>query len=285
MYKMKQVVITADSGSDIPLELAEKHGIGVVPLTVVVGDGNYTDGVDITPREIYSMVESGSDMPKTASVTPTAHGEFFKRYTSQGYAVVHVSLSSGISSTYQNAVIAAQELEDVFVVDSLSLHTGIDLLLLLACDLRDQGLDAGAIASRLEQARDKVRTTFIVTQMDYLVKGGRCSSLAALGANILSIRPSIDMAQGQLKVGKKYRGKTESCFLSYAKDCMAQADSIDPRRVFVSHSGGVDQQTIDKVVKQVTDMVAFQEVYVAEAGCTISSHCGPGTLAVIYMNK
>ena len=197
---------------------------------------------------------------------------------------MHLSIGAGYSSTYQNSLMAASDLEGVYSVDSRTLHTGILLQILHACQLRDSGMSAADIAADLEQTSRKVRTSFIISRVDYLARGGRCSSVTALGANLLSIRPAVEQADGRLKVYKKYRGKLTSCCQQYAKEVLTSHGEPDKRWVTVSHSG-IAQETLDAVIETVKQTVEFDEMLVLRAGCTISSHCGPDTLSVCFIQK
>lgn len=282
---MKKVVITTDSSSDIPAEMALKLGVAILPIHITVGDRSYIDnGVDITPQDIYAANDNDGVAAKTAALSFAEYYDFFKQFTDTGCSVVHLSLGAGYSSTYQNSVMAAAELEDVYSIDSRTLHTGILLQILHACQLRDSGLDAAAIAADLAETSKKVRTSFVISRVDYLARGGRCSSVTALGANLLSIRPAVEQVDGKLKVCKKYRGKLTSCCCQYAKEALTSHGEPDKRWVTVSHSG-IAQETLDAVIETVKQTVDFDEVIVLHAGCTICAHCGPDTLSVCFIEK
>lgn len=283
---MKDVVITADSTCDLPASIVQRRGIVITPLSILLDDKAYRDGIDIVPRDIYNHVSAGGDLPKTAAVTPKGYYDLFKELTDAGKEVVHISLSSAISSTYQNAVVAASEFQNVYCVDSKSLCTAMGLLVLKACDFRDDGLDAKRIASRVNRLVPKVSTTFVLDNLTYLHKGGRCSGVAKFGANVLGIKPSIAMdTNGVLDVAKKYRGKVESVYKQYVNDCMRDAGRIDTSRIVIANSGDVSNETIAFAKGLVSGKADFNEVILADAGCTISSHCGPKTFAVFYIKK
>ncbi len=282
---MKNVVITTDSTSDIPSDLARQLNIEILPILINIGDKSfYDDGVSISPEDIYQYNDRDGLAAKTAALSVSEYYDFFKRFTDQGSEVVHLSLGQGYSSTYQNSLIAAAELGGVYSVDSRTLHTGILLQLLHACQLRDSGMDASAIAADLEQTSQKVRTSFIISRVDYLARGGRCSSVTALGANLLSIRPAVEQSGGKLRVYKKYRGKMTACCQQYAREALTTHGEPDRRWVTVSHSG-IAQETLDAVIETVKQTVQFDEMIVLHAGCTICSHCGPDTLSVCYIEK
>lgn len=283
----KDVVITADSPCDLPQNLIEENQIIITPLTVLLGNNSYIDGVNINPDDIYNYVDRTGNLPKTAAITPSYYGDLFEALTKAGKQVVHIGLSSGISSTYHNALLAASEFDNVYCVDSKALCTGMGLLVLKACDYRDDGLDARTISLKIENLVPKVSTTFIVNSLNYLHKGGRCSSVAKFGANVLGIKPSIaiDTETGTLNVSKKYRGKLDLILRQYVNDCLVDSSNIDLSRVVIANSGGIDDATLNSITKQVKDLANFNEIIYAKAGCTISSHCGPKTFAIFYIRK
>lgn len=284
---MKEVIITADSTCDLPKSIIEKNNIVIIPLSILLGDKTYTDGVDIFPNDIYDFVKETNTLPKTSAVTPAQYFSSFEKITSQGKAVVHISLSSAISSSYQNACLAANDFDDVFVVDSKSLCTAMGLVVLKACDFRAKGFDAKKIASRTNSIVPKVSTTFVLDTLEYLHKGGRCSGVARFGANLLGIKPSIgiDPKVGSLDVIKKYRGKLENVYKQYAEDCLKNINKIDTSRIVVADSGGVSREVISYTMGLIAGKAKFDEIITADAGCTISSHCGPKTLAIFYIRK
>lgn len=282
-----QVVITADSTCDLPEELIVQNDIEIIPLSVLLGENSYLDGVEVHPQDIYEYVEKTGALPKTAAVTPAQFANVFKRLTDDGKQIVHISLSSAISSSYQNSVIAASEFENVYCVDSKSLCTAEGLLVLKACDLRARGFDAKKIASRLEAVVPKVSTTFVIESLEYLHKGGRVSSLAKFGANVLGLKISIaeDPVTGKLDVAKKYRGKMDSVYKQYINDRFADVSGVDKSRVVIANSGGGVPSEIISYAKGVAEAKGFKEIIFADAGCTISSHCGPKTIAIFYIKK
>lgn len=282
----KEVIITADSTCDLPSYLIKKYNIELAPLGIQLGLESYQDGVDITPDDIYSYYNKTKVLPKTAAVTPIVYEQLFRKHLDEGKAVVHLNLSSAISSTHHNAVLAADELEDVYVIDSKNLCTGLGLLVLKACDLRDEGFSAGEIARKLELLKNKVSSSFVLDTLEFLHKGGRCSGVARLGANLLGLKPSIvvNNQDGTMSVGKKYRGKIDAVYRQYAQDVMQRVDKMDHKRIVICHSG-VSQDKID-IMRQVVSLAGiFEDVIIARAGCTITSHCGPGTMAVLYIEK
>lgn len=287
MIDIKDIAITTDSTCDLPQRFIDENDITVVPLTVLLGDTVYRDGVDIKPDDIYSFVEKTGKLPKTSAVTPAEYFEVFKQLTDEGKKVVHIGFSSGLSSSFQNACVAASEFDNVFCVDSKTLCTAQGLLVLKACDYRAKGMDAKKIADRVTKLVPKVSATFVLDGLEYLHKGGRCSSVARFGANVLGIKPSIavDNQTGKLEVSKKYRGKIELVYKQYIADRMNEIKRIQPDRVVIAESGGVSPQTIAFAKGVIEGKDKFNQVIVADAGCTISSHCGPKTFAIFYIKK
>lgn len=287
MTNVKDIAITTDSTCDLPQRLIDENDITVVPLTVLLGDTVYRDGVDIKPDDVYSFVEKTGKLPKTSAVTPAEYFEVFKQLTDEGKKVVHIGFSSGLSSSFQNACVAASEFDNVFCVDSKTLCTAQGLLVLKACDYRAKGMDAKKIADRVTKLVPKVSATFVLDGLEYLHKGGRCSSVARFGANVLGIKPSIavDNQTGKLEVSKKYRGKIELVYKQYIADRMNEIKRIQPDRVVIAESGGVSPQTIAFAKGVIEGKDKFNQVIVADAGCTISSHCGPKTFAIFYIKK
>ena len=287
MINVKDIAITTDSTCDLPQRFIDENDITVVPLTVLLGDTVYRDGVDIKPDDVYSFVEKTGKLPKTSAVTPAEYFEVFKQLTDEGKKVVHIGFSSGLSSSFQNACVAASEFDNVFCVDSKTLCTAQGLLVLKACDYREKGMDAKKIADRVTKLVPKVSATFVLDGLEYLHKGGRCSSVARLGANVLGIKPSIavDNQTGKLEVSKKYRGKIEIVYKQYIADRMNEIKRIQPDRVVIAESGGVSSQIIAFAKGVIEGKDKFNQVIVADAGCTISSHCGPKTFAIFYIKK
>ena len=281
------IVITADSTCDLPQDLIDKYDIKIIPLSILLGEKVYHDGVDIKPSDIYDFVEKTGELPKTAAVTPSEYNEVFKRFADDGKKIVHIGFSSALSSSYQNACVAAEEFERVYCVDSKNLCTAMGLLVLKACDYREKGMDAKRIADKVTRLVPKVSTTFVLDGLEYLHKGGRCSSVAKFGANVLGIKPSIavDTQTGRLDMAKKYRGKTELVYKQYITDRINEIKRIQPDRVVIANSGGVPADTIAFAKGMLEGRDKFEQVILADAGCTISSHCGPKTLAIFYIKK
>ena len=280
----KKVLITRDSTSDLPAELVEKLGIKTIPLVINLGEKSYQDGVDITPDDIYKYHSEHGILPKTSAANVDDMINFFKKYVDEGYSIVHFNISSTMSSTYQNSCIAADEFEDVYVVDTANLSTGEGLIILKAVEFVNQGLSAKEVYEEVLKLIPNVDASFVIDSLEYLHKGGRCSTLAALGANLLKLKPCIEVKGGSMGVGKKYRGKFSEALKQYVEDRLSDYSDIDLSRVFVTHAG-CDDEIVNQVIEQVRASAPFEELIVSRAGCTISSHCGRNTLGVLYIRK
>ena len=279
------IKISADSTCDLSPELIARYDIGISPLYIVRDGESLVDGVDITPDEIYAHVEAGGSMCSTAAVSVYDYVEFFRKELESADAVVHFHISGDMSACYQNACIAAAEVGNVYPVDARNLSTGIGLLVLEAAELARAGqLTAQEIQERMNQRRELLDVSFVVEQLGYLRKGGRCSSVAALGANMLSLRPCIQVKDGKMGVGKKYRGAYQKCLLQYVKERLEGRNDIDLHRIFITESGGFTPEEVAEVEAAVRSYQPFEEVLHTRAGCTVSSHCGPRTLGILYFH-
>ena len=278
-----KIKVTVDSTNDLNADLIEKYDIAVIPLSVNMGGRLYRDMVDITPDDIYAHVSAGGELPKTSAVNAAEYSELFEKYLKEYDAIIHINISSEMSTCYNNACLAAEGLP-VYPIDSRNLSTASALLALAACEKAAAGEDAEQIAADLRAAVDKVDASFVVSRLDYLHKGGRCSTIAMLGANVLKLKPCIEVHDGRMGVAKKYRGNFNRCLEMYVKDRLLNADDIDTHRIFITHSG-LDQAAVDQVRSTVEACRHFDEILVTRAGCTISSHCGDGTLGILYMHR
>ena len=277
-----RIKISADSTCDLSPELIETYNIGITPLYIEKGGQNCRDGMDITPQEIFDYVRSGKGVCRTAAVNVGDYTAFFKKCRENYDAVIHFNISSDFSSCYQNACTAAAEFENVYVVDSRNLSTGIALLVLDAAERAEKGEDPKEIAALMRETAKKVEASFVIDTLFYLQKGGRCSSVAVLGANLLKLRPAIEVKDGRMGVCKKYRGTFEACVKAYIKDRLQGKTQLDLRRVFITHSG-VPDEIIETAKAAVLSYQNFEEICVTRAGCTVSSHCGPGTIGVLFL--
>ena len=279
-----KIKILADSSCDLSKELIERYDIGIIPLSVTIGSESKLDGMELKPDEIYTHVAAGGDLPATAAINPALYTEVFEKYASECDAIIHVNIGSGFSSCHQNAKLAAAEFENVYPVDSCSLSTGQGMIVLEAAKLAEAGMDAAEILEKLQNLIPRVRISFVLDQLDYMKKGGRCSTVAALGANLLKLKPCIAVNDGKLGVTKKYRGSLEKCLRDYIAEQLNGNEKVIPERVFITHSG-VPAGIEDLVEAEMAKYVSFENIEHTRAGCTVSSHCGPGTLGIIFKEK
>ena len=280
----KPVVITADSTCDLSGELRARFDIRIVPLTIELGEKSYLDGMEFTTEDIYTRYRADGTLPKTAAPGIQQFTDFFTEILNTGAEIVHLDISSELSGSFNNACIAASELEGVYTVDSRMLSSGVALLAIEGAECRDKGMSAADIAAHLRELTGKVDTSFVLDTLEFMWKGGRCSGVAALGANLLHLKPGLEMRDGKLSVYKKYRGSINSVYRQYVKERLAGAE-IRPGHVFVTDSGEVPEETIRELMDMVRAAVPGAEVHSAKAGCTITSHCGPKTLGVLFLRK
>lgn len=280
----KSVVISGDSTCDLSPELIERYGIKLLPLTVNLGGVQYSDGVDIDPEMIYHHYEQTGELPKTSSPNIAMLADFYAKHTADGSEMVFFTISAEMSSTYNNARLAATQFEGVHVVDTKNLSTGGGLLVVAAGEMAKKGMSAAEIADACRALTEKVDASFVVDDLEFLHKGGRCSAVAAFGANLLRLKPCIAVQNGKMGVAKKYRGKFLSVLQSYIADRIGDGSNIDPARVFVTHAG-CDEEIYQQCVEQVKALSLFKEVLVTRAGCTVSAHCGRNTLGVLFVRK
>lgn len=280
----EKIIITSDSTTDLGDALKERYNIKIIPLGVTLGSQVYRDGVDITPDDVYAHHKKTGELPKTTAANVGEFVDFFNEFTADGSSVVHFSLSSDMSSTYNNACIAAGDFDNVYVVDTKNLSTGGGLLVLAACDMADEGLSAKEIAEKCSELAKYVDASFVIDSLEYLYKGGRCSALSVLGANLLKLKPCIEVKNGVMGVGKKYRGKYNDVIKEYVEERLEDKNNIVLDRVFVTHAG-CDEELVKETVQLVKDTLPFSEVFVTRASCTISSHCGQNTLGVLFIKK
>lgn len=278
------IIISSDSTCDLSAELRERYNVSIIPLGVTLGDKTYFDGVDIVPDDIYAHHTKTGELPKTTAANVGDCIDYFKPFADAGKTVIHIALSAEFSSTYNNACLAASEFENVYVVDSRNLSTGNGLLVIAAAEMAQSGMEAAEIVEKLNALAPCVDASFVIDKLDYLHKGGRCSALAMLGANVLKLKPCIEVKNGKMGVGKKYRGKYSAVLKEYVAERLADTENIDLDRVFVTHAG-VDSEIVNAVVEQVKEIAPFKEVFMTRAGCTISSHCGADTLGLLFVRK
>ena len=282
--KNMNIKITSDSTCDLFAEQLQQHNIQLLPLCISMGDRLLRDGVEITPDDIYAHVDAGGDICTTSALNFTDYSDCFTPLSQEYDAVIHINISAEFYSCYQNAVLASQEFDNVYVVDSRNLSTGHGHVVLRAAELAESGMDVKDIVAELNNFTAKVDASFILSRLDYMKKGGRCSSVVALGANLLHLRPCIEVVNGKMQVGKKYRGSFEKCVDQYIRDRLAHPENLDLSRIFITHSGVADS-ALETARRAVEDCASFQEILVTRAGCTVSSHCGPGTLGILFLHK
>ncbi|MBQ1820245.1 MAG: DegV family protein [Clostridia bacterium] len=280
-----RIRISADSTCDLSPELIEQYDVAITPLYIRLGEKDFKDSIEVTREDIFSYVEKTKSIPKTAAVNVGDYVELFKKAKEEGYdGVVHFTISSDMSSCYQNACLAAQGFENVYIVDSRTLSSGIGHLVLDACILRDEGKSAKEIFEILDERKNKLDVSFVIDTLRYLALGGRCNSLLAFGANLLNIKPSIQVKDGKMGVDKKYRCSLERAVVRYVNDKLEDKDSLDLRRIFITDSG-VSDDIFNAVRDAVLKNAPFVEVLHTRAGCTVSSHCGPGTIGILFYRK
>ena len=281
---MLKVKITCDSTCDLTPELYARYGVSVIPLCVALGDRLCRDGEDIAPEELFSYVEKTGKLPTTSAISLGEYVDFFQSFVNEGFEVVHINLSSALSSSYRNACLAAQEVGNVNIIDSRSLSTGSGHLVILAAELASAGYDGAYIARALDEMKDSLDVSFVLQTLDYLHKGGRCNGMARFGANMLKLRPEIVMENGTMHVGKLYRGSMEKTILNYVRGRLEGVGQVNYDRIFVTHSG-VPKEIVDQVIALVKELHPFEEVIETVAGSTISCHCGPCCLGVLFFRK
>lgn len=278
------IKITSDSTCDLSPEMLEKYNISIAPLTIIKEEKPFTDGVDIHVQDIFSHVAAGGALCKTSAVNIADYMDFFASFSKEYDAVIHINLGAKFSACYQNACLAAEEMKNVYVIDSANLSTGHGHLVLKAAELAARGMCAEEIVEILQNMVPFVESSFVIDTMEYLQKGGRCGTLAAFAATALKMKPSIRVEDGEMTVGKKYRGALDKCLKQYIHDKLAERTDLDLSRIFVTHSYCSDE-IVQMAIEEVKKYQDFQEILVTTAGCTISCHCGPNTLGILFLRK
>ncbi|MBQ7726416.1 MAG: DegV family protein, partial [Clostridia bacterium] len=262
------VIITSDSTTDLSPALRERYHVTLMPLHITLGDRTYTDGVDIGPDDIYAHHDKTGELPKTSATNVEDCLEFFKPFVDEGKTVIHFTISSEMSSTYNNACLAAEELGNVHVIDTKNLSTGGGLLVIAAAEMLNRGLSAKETAEKTRALAPNVNASFVIDSLEYLYKGGRCSALAMLGANLLKLKPCIQVKDGKMDVFKKYRGKYAEVLKQYVTERIGDYSNIDLDRVFITHAG-CDPELVEEIVALVKELAPFKEVFMTRAGCTV----------------
>ena len=279
------IKLFADSTCDLPAELLEKYQIGIVPMTVTLGGKTYRDGLDLSSEDIFTAVARGEALPITSAGNVEEYISAFAPWVEQGWEIIHVSLSSAISSTYRNAWLAAERLEGVTVVDSMNLCGAQGLLVLKCAELIAEGKTVEEIVPLLTDYRDKLESGFVIENLEYMRKGGRCSAIELLGANALKLKPCIHMREGKLTPFKKYRGNMLRILKQYVKDCLGDLETVDTSR-FIFGSAGYEDKLIPALREELLSLCPdARELIEIKAGCSISTHCGPGTVGVFFGRK
>ena len=276
-----KIAISVESTSDLTKEILVQNDISLIPYQIVLGDMVFKDG-EKSVEELFEYVDKTKKLPKTNAINEFEYTEYFENLRKNYDAVIHICLSSGLSSSCNNAINASKNVENVYVIDSKSLSTGIGLLALYACELAKQGVSPKEIYEKVSARTSKLQVSFIVERLDYLYKGGRCNSLQLLGANLLKIRPRIVVKDGKMISDKKYKGSMGSVISKYARDTLDEFNTPDLTRVFITYTTATEDMinSAETALKE----AGFKEIIHTRAGGTIASHCGGNTLGVLYFN-
>lgn len=283
----KKVVLSADSTCDLNEELKKQYDVNYYPFYINFRDKDYKDGVDIFPNDLFKGYYEDKSLPKTAASSIGEFTEHFKQFTDKGMEVVHISLGHALSSAYANASMAAEQMDGVYVVDSRNLSSGSGQLVIRAGKMIEEGKSANEIAEELEKIADHVHTSFVLDTLDFMAAGGRCPAVAAKAAGMLKCKPylSVDNNDGSLHIGKMYRGKQEVVLKKYIEDELGKYDDIVTDEIFLTNSTGFEDSYIDELEKLIKNLVPFKQVHKTIANCTISSHCGPKCLGILFVTK
>ena len=281
----KPVIITADSTVDLSAELKERFDIRIIPLMITLGEEHFMDdGSSFGPLDMYARYHKDGTLPKTSAPGVQEFLDFFSPFVEQGYELVHLDISSELSNTFNSARLAAEELEGVYVVDSRMLSTGVGLLAIEGAECRDRGMGAREIAEHLESLTGKVSTSFVLDTLEFMWKGGRCTGVAALGANLLKLKPGLEMSEGKLGVFKKYRGNIEKVYEQYIRERL-EGKKVRPGHIFITESGEIEPAVVERMCQLAKELSGCREVHHTMAGCTVATHCGPKTLGVLFIEE
>ena len=282
-----KIILSADSTCDIGPEMQQRYNVQLFHAQILLGGKTCHDGVDIWPDDLYRAWREEGLLPRTSAIMPVQYEEKFSQWVAQGCDVVHISLGTGITSSYQNACHIAEEMGHVYPVDSASLSTGFGLLVVKAGEMIEAGMAAPDIQKALGEMNRRTNASFVLDTLEFMRAGGRCSAVAAFGANLLQLKPGIRVdnhSGGKMSVGKKYRGAMERVLPEYVKDQLGGCGDLELEHVFITHSGSPDSD-IELVRQEIARYAEFRQVHVTRASCTISAHCGPRTLGVLFMTK
>lgn len=276
-----KIAVSVESTNDLTKDLLNKYDIKVIPYQIVLDDKTILDG-EMTTEELFDFVEKSGKLPKTNALNEFEYTEFFESLKKDYDAVIHVALSSGLTSSTQNAINASKNVENVFVVDSKSLSTGIGLLAIYARELADKGENPQDIYEKVSNRVDKLQVSFVIERLDYLYKGGRCNSLQFFGANLLKLRPRIILKDGKMGADKKYRGTMGKVVAKYCEEVLDEFHTPDLDKVFITYTTATEEMV--EAAKAAVEARGFKNIYQTHAGCTIASHCGANTLGILYFN-
>jgi len=280
-----RVKISADSTCDLPPDIVERYNIGIAPLYIIMDEKPYKDRLEITTSDIFDYVESGKGVTRTNAINISEYQECFAEWRKECDALIHINLSSHFSVCNQSARIAAEDFENVFVVDSLNLSTGSGHIVLDAAIMAESGMAPELILAELERLIPLVEASFVIGTLKYMRLGGRCTGLQALGANLLKLNPCIEVHNGKMKVGKKYRGRFDRVILEYVGDKLSGRDDVDTKRLFITYPPNMSRALISRVVGKAKSLQDFDDIICCEAGCAISNHCGPICVGILYYRK
>lgn len=278
------IKITADSTCDLSEELVKENNVEIFPLYIVKGGVPYKDKLEITTDDIFKHYEQTKELCSTSAVPEYDYEMRFKELSNEYDAVIHLAMSSDLSASCQNAKIAAQNFDNVYVIDSQNLTTGHGFMVLKAAQMASEGESVENIIDAVEKMKPKIEASFLVDTLEYLAKGGRCSSIAALGANLLHLKPCIDVSDGKMSVSKKYKGNMEKCLHEYVLQRLSGCDDLDTNRIFVTYPNYI-KENVDTVIEAIKSCADFDNITQTVASGTVASHCGPGTLGIIFMHK
>ena len=279
-----KIKILSDSTCDLSPQLLNELNVDLARLTVVKDNEQFIDGLTITPADIFAHVAAGGELCSTAAFSMGDYADLFAKYSAEYDGIVHITIGSGFSACYQNATLAAEDFPNVRIVDSQNLSTGHGLVVLEACRLAKECDSLDEIVEKLNAYIPRVEASFLLDQLQYMAKGGRCSSATALGVNLLNLKPCIEVRDGKMVVVKKYRGTYAKCLASYVKDRLTDREDVDCKHMFLTYTL-VDDDCFCAVKNAIDAYGNFETVYEAVAGCTVSCHCGPGTLGILFVRK
>ena len=282
----KPIVLCADSTCDLSPALIEKYHVHIFPLHINLGGKTYSDGVDLVPDQIYEIYREKKILPTTAAINVEEYKDFVRPYLEAGSDVIYITLGSGISATYNNCRLAAEEMPGMYAIDSGNLSTGMGHVVIGAGERIAAGLPVEQIVEEVRALTKRVEASFVIDTLEFLYKGGRCSALSMLGANMLRLKPCIEVnnADSTMSVGKKYRGTLDKALTEYVHDRLFGRNDILQDRIFITHSG-ISDERVELVRREIEKHMHFDEIIVTRAGCTISSHCGPNTLGILFVRK